>query len=288
MPWELLATYQPEILLGYKLDNSSYRRILEKSATRPSIQFACSPTRQSIHPDLALLLSTSGSTGSPKFVRLSRSAVAANARQIAEALAITPDDIGIAHLPMHYSYGLSIRNLAPDRRSLRFSDDRAGDRTDVLASYRRGWRHTLPGRSVSLQRPRSTLASNVSCLRPSGPAPRPEGISIIKPAGVATTRSSSVAARFVLSMYGQTEAGPRITTLQSDEFPENSASVGRALSGGLLSIIGDDGKVQAPGIEGNVVYQGPNVMMGYATGREDLALPDVLGGQTSRPEIAEL
>ena len=113
MPWELLATYQPEILLGYKLDNSSYRRILEKSATRPSIQFACSPTRQSIHPDLALLLSTSGSTGSPKFVRLSRSAVAANARQIAEALAITPDDIGIAHLPMHYSYGLSIVTSHP-------------------------------------------------------------------------------------------------------------------------------------------------------------------------------
>ena len=80
-------------------------------------------------------------------------------------------------------------------------------------------------------------------------------------------------------MYGQTEAGPRITTLQSDEFPENSASVGRALSGGLLSIIDDDGKAKPPGIEGNVVYQGPNVMMGYATSREDLALPDVLGGR---------
>jgi acyl-coenzyme A synthetase/AMP-(fatty) acid ligase len=79
-------------------------------------------------------------------------------------------------------------------------------------------------------------------------------------------------------MYGQTEAGPRITTLQSDEFPENSASVGRALSSGLLSIIGDDGKAVVPGIEGNVVYQGPNVMMGYAQRRADLALPDVLKG----------
>ena len=105
---QLLATYQPEILLGYERDNSSYRCILGKSATTPSIHVARSPTRQSVHPDLALLLSTSGSTGSPKFVRLSRSAVAANARQIVEALVITPDDTGIAHLPMHYSYGLSI------------------------------------------------------------------------------------------------------------------------------------------------------------------------------------
>ena len=43
-------------------------------------------TRHDLHPDLAVLLSTSGSTGSPKLVRLSRDAVAANARAIAEAL----------------------------------------------------------------------------------------------------------------------------------------------------------------------------------------------------------
>jgi acyl-coenzyme A synthetase/AMP-(fatty) acid ligase len=80
-------------------------------------------------------------------------------------------------------------------------------------------------------------------------------------------------------MYGQTEAGPRITTLQSDAFPDNSASVGQALRGGLISIIGEEGRPEAPGVEGNIVYQGPNVMMGYATNRADLALPDVLGGR---------
>ena len=274
---QLLATYQPEILLGYKLDNSGYRRILEKSATRPSIQFACSPTRQSIHPDLALLLSTSGSTGSPKFVRLSRSAVAANARQIAEALAITPDDIGIAHLPMHYSYGLSIVTS-----------------------------HLIAGASVSLMTGRVTEPTFWRRIGEDGGTHFPGvpfhysvldrlGIKRFVPASVRTFTQAGGhldhqtrwrcynaiverGARFYV-MYGQTEAGPRITTLQSDEFPENSASVGRALSGGLLSIIADDGKAQAPGIEGNVIYKGPNVMMGYATSRGDLALPDVLGGK---------
>ena len=61
-----------------------------------------------IDPALQLLLSTSGTTGSQKYVRLSRDAIVANAGQIAEALAIDEHSIGIAHLPLHYSYGLSV------------------------------------------------------------------------------------------------------------------------------------------------------------------------------------
>ena len=57
---------------------------------------------------MQLLLSTSGTTGSQKYVRLSRDAIVANAGQIAEALAIDEHSIGIAHLPLHYSYGLSV------------------------------------------------------------------------------------------------------------------------------------------------------------------------------------
>jgi len=61
-----------------------------------------------VNPALQLLLSTSGTTGSQKYVRLSRDAIVANAGQIAEALAIDEHSIGIAHLPLHYSYGLSV------------------------------------------------------------------------------------------------------------------------------------------------------------------------------------
>ena len=49
-------------------------------------------TRHELHPDLALLMSTSGSTGSPKLVRLSHDNVRSNARSIATYLSITPDD----------------------------------------------------------------------------------------------------------------------------------------------------------------------------------------------------
>ena len=65
-------------------------------------------TRHDLHPDLALLLSTSGSTGSPKLVRLSRDNVASNAAAIADYLDLGAGDRAITALPLHYCYGLSV------------------------------------------------------------------------------------------------------------------------------------------------------------------------------------
>ncbi len=63
-----------------------------------------------LHLDLAVLLPTSGTTGSPKFVRLATRAVRSNASSIAVALSIAPQDRAVSSLPLHYSYGLSVLN----------------------------------------------------------------------------------------------------------------------------------------------------------------------------------
>jgi acyl-CoA synthetase (AMP-forming)/AMP-acid ligase II len=59
---------------------------------------------------LALLATTSGSTGSPKMVRLSYDNLRENAASIREYLGITADDRALTSLPMHYVYGLSVIN----------------------------------------------------------------------------------------------------------------------------------------------------------------------------------
>lgn len=61
-----------------------------------------------MHPDLALLLTTSGSTGSPKLVRQSRRNIESNARAIVRYLEIGEEERAITTLPMNYTYGLSI------------------------------------------------------------------------------------------------------------------------------------------------------------------------------------
>ena len=273
----LVETYRPEILLGAGWSNVGYDIFSLQGELTPAAHVSSQRSQEPIHPDLALLLSTSGSTGSPKFVRLSFDAVSANARQISEALAITPEDIGIAHLPLHYSYGLSI-----------------------ITS------HLVSGAAVSLMNGKVTELTFWRQIGDDGGTHFPGvpfhytvldrlGIKRLAPASITTftqagghldhqTRLrcyeaiSARGGRFYV-MYGQTEAGPRMTTLQSDEFPDHSTSVGRALRDGLLSILGEEGSPEAPGVEGHVVYHGPNVMMGYATSRSGLSVPDLLGGR---------
>src|SRR5439155_6347531 len=68
------------------------------------------PTAELPHPELGVLLATSGSTGDPKLVRLSRAAIGSNARAIATVLGIDGDEVAPTSLPMFYSYGMSVLN----------------------------------------------------------------------------------------------------------------------------------------------------------------------------------
>ena len=63
-----------------------------------------------LYSDLALLLTTSGSTGSPKLVRQSYENIQSNAEAIAQYLDIDETERPVTTLPMNYTYGLSIIN----------------------------------------------------------------------------------------------------------------------------------------------------------------------------------
>ncbi|MGW4473975.1 AMP-binding protein [Nonomuraea sp. NPDC004354] len=213
------------------------------------------------HPDLAVLLTTSGSTGNPKLVRLSHRAVMANARAIAQALRLTPADVAPTSLPLHYSYGLSVLN-----------SHLAAGATIVLTGAslleRPFWRQLAEHRCTSLagvpyqyemlRRLRFDPAAHpaLTTLTQAGGRLRPELVA----------EFATKVDRFFV-MYGQTEATARIAVLPPERLPDKLGSAGVALPGGAL------------GVEnGEIVYRGPNVMMGYATSAADLARGDDLGG----------
>ena len=91
-----------------------------------------------------------------------------------------------------------------------------------------------------------------------------------------------------LVMYGQTEATARIAVLPSDSLPEKLGSAGRALPGGRLEIEVDGAPAERSDVTGEIVYSGPNVMMGYATGRADLSRGDELGGRLHTGDLGYL
>ncbi|HEU5108877.1 MAG TPA: AMP-binding protein, partial [Micromonosporaceae bacterium] len=93
----LVAAYDPDV-------------VVRRAARRWTVRDRRPGSAHDPHPDLVLLLSTSGSTGSPKLVRLSAANLAANAEAIAEYLDLRGTDRAATTLPMHYCYGLSVVN----------------------------------------------------------------------------------------------------------------------------------------------------------------------------------
>jgi acyl-CoA synthetase (AMP-forming)/AMP-acid ligase II len=89
-------------------------------------------------------------------------------------------------------------------------------------------------------------------------------------------------------MYGQTEATARIAYVPPERLPEKLGSAGRAIPGGTLRIDGAGSGSNDRPASGEVIYEGPNVMMGYATQRADLAAGDELGGVLRTGDIGYL
>ena len=254
----LIARYQPEVVLGRAVE-------LPPAAPRPAP-----------HAALALLLSTSGSTGSPRLVRLSRVAVEANARAIAAALALGPGEVAPTSLPLHYSYGLSVVNSHLVVGATVLLTDAGLVSDEFWRACRAHGATSLAGVPYSYQMLRRLDLGKVAppslrTLTQAGGRLDPALVRHFH--GVAAARGGRL---FV--MYGQTEATARISVLSPDDLPAHAGSVGRALPGGALAIDPD----------GEVIYRGPNVMMGYAEDRADLARGDELGGVLRTGDLGRL
>jgi acyl-coenzyme A synthetase/AMP-(fatty) acid ligase len=239
------------------------------------------------HEDLAVLLPTSGSTGNPKFVRLSRAAIEANAEAIAEVLGIDENEIAPTTLPLHYSYGMSVLNshLARGATVLLEGSGVVGRGFwDAVTQYGATSLAGVPYHYEMLRRLRFDPSKypTLRTLTQAGGKLRPELITEFH------DKMTAVGGRMFV-MYGQTEAAPRMATLPSERLPEKLGSVGPALPGGTFTIRAEDGtEITEPGVTGEVVYRGPNVMMGYAESEAELALGDVVGGELVTGDLGHL
>lgn len=234
-----------------------------------------------LHPDVAILLSTSGSTGSAKLVRLTRHAVEANAAGIAEVLHICDRDVAAGYLPLHYSYGLSVltSHLISGAR-IRLTELSLTSR-EFWPEMRRADITHMPGvpfhHQIMIKLGLSRLnLPNLRVLTQAGgpldPELRWQAYNFMRETG----------GQFFV-MYGQTEAAPRMTTLQHEDFHLAPQSCGTALPGCRIEISNPDSIGQ-----GEVIFHGPNVMLGYAESREDLGRGDEMGGRLPTGDIGVL
>ncbi|MEZ2131301.1 MULTISPECIES: AMP-binding protein [unclassified Sinorhizobium] len=228
-----------------------------------------------MHPDLALLLSTSGSTGISKSVRLSANAIASNAAAIAYYLDLRAEDRGALVLPLHYSYGLSVLNAHLTVGASLFIPGGSILDAEFAADLARQGVTNLPGVPFSFE-----LFERIGLRDSELPALRFMTVAggRLEPTLVSRYRDflERRGGRFFV-MYGQTEATARIAYVPPQKLAGHEDCIGIAVPGGRLSLVDDSGReIEGTDGVGELTYAGPNVMMGYATGRDDLALGHIV------------
>ncbi len=239
-----------------------------------------------IYPDLRLLLSTSGSTGSPKFVRISKQNLLENAQAIAKYLHITSNDRPITTLPPSYTYGLSIvHSHLVAGAAIIVSDKTFFDRS-FWELFRESEATSLAGVPYHYEMLKRLKFSQMDL----------PSLKIITQAGgymdCGLTREFAEICDekgiLFYSMYGQVEATSRISFLDPMKIRKKAGSIGQAIPGGKLWLRNETGAIIKGTKEiGELVYEGPNVCMGYASGHEDLIEVDLNLGVLATGDLAK-
>jgi acyl-coenzyme A synthetase/AMP-(fatty) acid ligase len=272
----LMAIYQPEYIwiATDKKDSIGGVTIYSyASYSLQKMQYEVEVEKPEINAELALCLTTSGSTGSPKFVRLSGKNVLANAESIAEYLEIDENERPVTTLPSYYSYGVSVLNSHLIKGATILL-------TEGTVAQRDFWNFMKEYKATSIAGVPYTyeMLKMLRFFRMDLPY-----LKTMTQAGGKLNKdiakeyiefAQSKGKRFFV-MYGQTEATARMSYLPLEHALDKYASIGIAIPRGKFSLIDVNGNaIEEPDVDGELVYEGPNVSLGYAECRADLAKGD--------------
>ena len=239
-----------------------------------------------LHKDLSLMLSTSGTTGSPKMVKLTKNNIYANCKSIVKYLKINSSHRAITNLPLYYSYGLSVLNTHLSQGASIVVNDNSIMSKEFWEAFKKFQVTTLNGVPYHYE-----ILKKIGFMRMDLPS-----LKYLTQAGGKlnkklikefATWSRETNIQFFV-MYGQTEATARISYLPTDKTLEKVDSIGIAVPEGKLYIkdLNSANIVKDNFIDGELIYKGSNVMMGYATSLEDLSKGDELKGVLHTGDVA--
>jgi acyl-CoA synthetase (AMP-forming)/AMP-acid ligase II len=215
---------------------------------------------QSADGDLAMILYTSGTTGSPKGVMLSHANLAANVDSIIAYLQLGRDDSIVSVLPFYYSYGASVLHTHLSAGAFLVLEQNLVFphlMVETMARERVSGFSGVPSTFLLLLN-RVPLAdydlSSLRYLTQAGGA--------MAPATARRLRETLPQAKLYI-MYGQTEATARLAWLPPHMLEEKSGAVGLPVPGVELAVRREDGSAAAALEIGEVHARGPNLMLGY-------------------------
>lgn len=239
-----------------------------------------------IYENLCLMLTTSGSTGSPKFVRQSYDNVKSNAESIVSYLKLKSDERPITTLPMNYTYGLSIINSHLLVGATILVTDKGLMQKEFWSFFKEQQATSFGGVPYTYE-----MLERLRFFRMQLPSLR----YMTQAGGKITPELHAKFAEYAeennkkfIVMYGQCEATARMGYLPADKAVEKCGSMGIAIPGGRFKLIDAyDVEINTPNVAGELIYEGPNVTLGYAECTDDLTKGDERGGILHTGDMAQ-
>lgn len=240
-----------------------------------------------LNDELALLLTTSGSTGSPKFVRQSYKNIKANTDSIVEYLKLDATERPITTLPMNYTYGVSILNSHLLVGATILMTECGIAQRDFWTFFRQEGATSFGGVPYTYE-----MLDRMRFMRMELPSLRTmtQAGGKLQPElhGKFVDWCQQTGKQFIV-MYGQCEATARMAYLPWERSKEKIGAMGIAIPGGRFELIDVDGTpITETGVTGELRYHGENVTLGYATCAADLEKGDERGGVLETGDMAQM
>jgi acyl-coenzyme A synthetase/AMP-(fatty) acid ligase len=285
----LLETYQPEYLWAPFYLNESTTVVgftpvfTEFGYTLFKTNF---DTGYPLFPDLALLLTTSGSTGSPKLVRLGYRNINAGTAMVAKYFGINQNERPITTLPMCYAYGLSIINSHISQGATLLLTSKTLMARGFWQLFKEQAATSFGGVPYTYE-----MLKKLHFLEMDLPSLK----TMTQSGGKLTAELSREFAEFAqntgrrfIVAYGQTEITTETACLAPKYAISKCGSIGALIPGGEFSLIDAAGNpVNTPDRVGELVYKGPGVMLGYAESGSDLNKGDEWNGVLITGDMAK-
>ncbi|MGN0438099.1 MAG: AMP-binding protein [Lachnospiraceae bacterium] len=283
---DLLETYKPNFLWipkDMELEGIQGKSVLE--AYDYKLIHYCEE-KIKLYKDLALLLTTSGSTGSAKLVRQTYTNIESNAKSIATYLDLDETERPITMLPMNYTYGLSVINSHLLVGATILMTDESYAQKGFWNFFKEKGATSIVGVPFTYE-----ILKKLRFFRMELPSLR----YMTQAGGKLLPELHREYAQYAMEnhkrfyvMYGQTEATARMSYLPYEKSLEKYGSMGIAIPGGTFHLIDVDGNtITEPEQVGELVYEGPNVTLGYAQCQEDLSKGDERGGVLITGDMAK-
>src|SRR5579871_158743 len=239
------------------MDDSGRLRIMDAPTSRTS----CAPPGSE---DVALILHTSGSTGRPKRVPIRHANIAASARNIVAHYKLAPSDVSLCVMPLFHVHGLIASTLST---LLSGGTVVVPGKFNPLSFWRTAREHKATWYSA-VPTIHNLLLARAGSERPAAAANLRfiRSCSAALPAEMMQRMEDAFGAP-VLEAYGMTEASHQMCSNPLPPAARKGGSVGLG-TGVRVSIMDSKGNLLSPGMRGEVVIQGPNVVSGYENSPE--------------------